>query len=435
MNSRKLALLAAALALPACEEDINDDSTAPAVTRRISLAADGSEGDRASSNPDLTPDGRYAVFDTAAALVAEDTNGKVDIYRKDLLTGAIVLVSVNDLGEPGDGDSTRPSISADGSRVAFQSFAVNLASGDTDQDASTSDIYVRDLAAGTTLHVSQAEGGGPAFATNGSSSPAISGDGLYVAFASDAEDLQSAAPILNPTTWIYRVEIDTGLAEMVTVTTLDEAAEAESDRPSISFDGAWVAFDSSESGLVDGDVNGTSDVFVRDMSLGSTERIGGNGPSSEARLSPDGRYLAFTSAAFDLVPGDVNGLPDVFLRDRQALSTTKVSASVVGGGAAGQSSLPVVSADGRYVAFLSEAPNLVPGDANNVRDHFLRDLATGATYRVSVRTGGAPGTDTSEARPALTADGRFVAFASRAPELVVGDSNGDIDVFLRGPNY
>lgn len=425
MSFRKLSLLAAALALPACEEDVNDDSTSPAVTLRVSTGVGGLEADRACQNPDLTPDGRYAVFETAAALVPGDLNGRIDIYRKDLATGAIVLVSVNDLGDPGDGDSTRPSISADGSRVAFQSLSTNLSATDADP---TSDVYVRDLTAGTTTHVSQAEGGGPSTPDDdGSFAPAISGDGLWVAFVSDAADLVSVPPNIVPENQIFRVELASGAAEMLTVTTLGDAAEAPSDRPSLSFDGSEAAFESFEDDLVAGDANGAADVFV--WSGGTLELLGGNGNSAEARISPDGRFVAFSSEASDLAPGDVNGVADVFVHDRQGPTTTRASLG------AGQSSSPAVSSDGRFVAFVSAAPNLVPGDTNGVSDHFLRDVAAGRTYRLSVRTGGAQASGESVGRPALSGDGRFALFASAAPDLVVGDANGGSDVFLRGPNY
>lgn len=449
MNSRRLLLALAAVALPACESDVNDDSTVPAVTRRVSVGAAGGEANRESENPDVTPDGRYVVFQSAAAnLVPGDTNGKIDIFRKDLLSGAIVLVSVNDLGEPGDGDSTNPSISADGTRVAFESVSLNLSPGGTDVD-DLPDIYVRDLGAATTVHVSQAEGGGPAFVTDGSFSPSISGDGRYVVFASDAEDIVSLPP--NPgDTQVYRYDLDLLEAVMVSVSSAGDAGAGLSSFPSVSFDGRHVAFESTANDLVAGDAAPT-DVFVRDLQAGTTERISvehpsdpdgladganANGGSQTPRITPDGRFVAFASAASDLVPGDANGQADVFLFDRQAPgSMTRVSVSIGGGGASKACSNPAVSADGRFVAFLSEASNLVAGDLNGVLDHFLRDVALGATYRVSVRTGGAESTASSKGRPALTADGRHVLFTSDGPDLVVGDANGLSDVFLRGPHY
>jgi Tol biopolymer transport system component len=448
MSFRYALLALAALALPACEEDINDDSATPAVTRRVSVDVAGTEANRESERPDVTPDGRYVVFESAAgSLVPGDTNGKIDIFRKDLVSGAIVLVSVNDLGQAGDGDSTNPSISADGTRVAFESRALNL-SGGTDVD-DLPDIYVRDLEAGTTVHVSQAEGGGPPLVGDGSFSPSISGDGRYVVFASDAEDIVSA-PFNPGDTQVYRYDLEAPEVIMVSLSTSGEAGAGTSSVPSVSFDGRYVAFESTAQDLVANDAAPT-DVFVRDMQAEATERISvehpsnpdsladgdnANGASQAPRITPDGRFVVFASDAPDLVEGDSNSQFDVFLFDRQVpTSMTKVSVSIGGGGGSRASSNPSVSPDGRFVAFLSEASNLVAGDLNDALDHFLRDVALGTTYRVSVRTGGAETSGSSTGRPALTADGRFVLFASQGPNLVVGDTNGLADIFIRGPHY
>lgn len=441
MSSRTPRLVLAALLLPACSSDVNDGDVNPAVTRRVSVAASGAEANRACRNPDVTPDGRYVVFESAAGnLVPGDVNGRIDVFRKDLRTGEILLVSVNTAGEQGDGDSTNPSISDDGSRVAFASQATNLAATD---GSSEEDVYVRKIPEGETVHVSQAAAGGPPFSIDAYASghPHLSTDGGFVAFASTGMDLDP--DVFNDgSVQIFLHDLSAGTTRLVSLSTSGSSGAGASDRPSVSAFGAFVAFHSEASDLVDDDGNLFNDVFVRDMSSGETERVseahaGGDpdGGSLKARVTPDGRHVVFESTASNLVPDDLNGQSDVFIVDRTAGTCERVSRSPSGGLASKASTEADVSPDGRFVVFLSEAPNLVPGDANGVQDVFWHDRASRTTYRVSVRTGGAEGSLGSEGRPASTSDGRFVVFASEAPELAVDDANGVDDIFLRGPLY
>jgi Tol biopolymer transport system component len=216
-------------------------------------------------------------------------------------------------------------------------------------------------------------------------------------------------------------------------------ANGSSGDPVISADGRYVAFWSEASNLVPGDTNQRGDVFVRDRLAGVTRRVSvtstgqqTSGTYSEVppAISATGRYIAFFSNASNLVPGDTNGAGDVFVRDRLAGLTRRVSV-----GAAGQandnSAEPAISADGRYVAFYSEASNLVPGDTNTTVDVFVRDRLSGVTRRISVSTAG-QGNGPSYG-PSLTPDGRSVAFESDASNLVPGDTNQRGDVFVWGP--
>jgi Tol biopolymer transport system component len=173
----------------------------------------------------------------------------------------------------------------------------------------------------------------------------------------------------------------------------------------------------------------------------TTERVSlgpggvqGNEQSSGPAISADGRFVAFQSAASNLVPGDTNGAQDIFVRDRQTGTTRRVSVGPGGvqTNAEASSGVPAISADGRFVAFESDATNLVPGDTNGAIDVFVRDRQTGTTRRISVGPGGVQGNSDSGG-PAISADGRFVAFVSNASNLVPGDSNARFDVFVRGP--
>jgi Tol biopolymer transport system component len=206
----------------------------------------------------------------------------------------------------------------------------------------------------------------------------------------------------------------------------------------MSDDGRWVVFLSVSTNLVPGDTNVKWDVFLRDRAASTTTRIsvssGGVQGNANSGLygiwmSADGRYAAFESAASNLVPGDTNGSRDAFIRDISQGTTQRISIGVGGLQGDGDSLYPSLSADGRYVAFASDATNLVPGDTNGHMDTFVRDRVAGTTQRVSVSTGGAQG-DTDSARPAISADGRIVAFEALASTLVPGDTNGHWDIFV-----
>jgi hypothetical protein len=194
-----------------------------------------------------------------------------------------------------------------------------------------------------------------------------------------------------------------------------------------------VAFYSEASNLVPDDTNGCLDVFVHDRQTGATERVSvdsdgnqGNRASRSPSISGDGRYVAVWSWASNLVPGDTNTSTDVFVHDRQTRATARVSVDSAGSQGNSDSYPPSVSADGRYVAFYSEASNLVPDDTNGYLDVFVHDRQTGATERLSVDSGGNQGNGESE-YPAISADGRYVAFDSGASNLVPGDTNYSCD--------
>jgi Tol biopolymer transport system component len=218
---------------------------------------------------------------------------------------------------------------------------------------------------------------------------------------------------------------------------LTGTATGPSTAAEISADGRFVAFQSTASNLVADDTNGVSDVFVRDLQTGTTERVSvdsggapGNGTSDAPSLSGDGALVAFTSQATNLVAGDTNNATDVFVHDWHTGATVRASVATDGTQADRAAYDPRLSADGRFVAFDTDATNLVPGDTNGASDVFLRDLQTGVTERASLTATGDQA-DGDSGTPSLSADGRFVAFQSYAGNLVSGDSNGNYDVFVR----
>ncbi|GAG36814.1 unnamed protein product, partial [marine sediment metagenome] len=215
-----------------------------------------------------------------------------------------------------------------------------------------------------------------------------------------------------------------GTNELVSVDSAGNQADGFSTLSAISTDGRFVAFVSAASNLASGDTNGQSDVFVHDRQTGATERVSVDSAGSQAdggsetpAISADGRFVVFVSAASNLVPGDTNGQSEVFVHDRQTGATEQVNVDSAGNQADGSSEAPAISGDGRFVAFVSAASNLVPGDTDGQTEIFVHDRRTGATERVSVDSAGNQGDDGSGA-PAISADGRFVAFASTGTNLV-----------------
>jgi Tol biopolymer transport system component len=331
------------------------------------------------------------------------------VFARSRVTGAAELVSATAEGGPANRDCRLPAISADGRFVAFQSGATNLAPGDTNN---AGDVFVRDRRTGITELVSVAGDGAPARAL--SLSPAISADGRFIAFESTADNL-----VPGQAGGIFVRDRQIGTTECVSVAADGGPANGWSLSPAISADGRFVAFDSEASNLVVGDTNGQPDVFVRDRQTGRTEIVsvsttgqpaGGESPV----LSADGRFVAFQSDATNLVPGYEGG---IFVRDRETGKMEIVSVTATGGAADDGCWAPVVSADGRFVAFASSADNLVPGDVYG--GLFVRDRTTGTTEWVAYGDS-----------PAISGDGRFVAFQSWADNLVVGDTNGKVDVFV-----
>ena len=252
-----------------------------------------------------------------------------------------------------------------------------------------------------------------------------------MAFSSDAGDLVAGDTAGSTDVFVH--DLATGTTSLASVP-LDGTSDGQSYNPALSGDGRFVGYTSTASDQVAGDTNAVADVFVHDLATGLTTQVSrapdGSQltlPSQVPALSADGRIVAFDSYDEALVPGDTNHSLDVFVHDTAAGTT--VRASRASGGAQGNnpSSQPMLSADGRFVMFTSLATNLVPGDTNGFYDVYRHEIATGATSRLS------PGTEVGNSFPAaLSADGRWVVFVSEAENLVPGDTNLRPDVFVRG---
>jgi Tol biopolymer transport system component len=276
------------------------DEHGAVATARVSVADDESQGNGGSGHPDVSDDGRYVAFDSwATNLVTNDSNAKGDVFVRDRVAGTTGRVSVGVFGQ-GNGDSTEPAMSSDGQTVGFQSFASNLAWWDTN---STSDVFVR--SGGTTVRASLTDAEGQ-YNVN-AADPSISADGSRVAF--------------EVGTGVFVRDISAGSTTQASLTDAEAQPNNQSSEPSISADGTRVAFRSLASNLVAGDGNGAWDVFVRNLSFGTTRRVsvssGGtesNAASGAPSISGDGLRVAFESQASNLVSGDLNGARDVFVR-------------------------------------------------------------------------------------------------------------------------
>src|SRR6266545_3841555 len=409
------------------------------LTTLVSVASDGTQADFPSANPSTSADGRFVAFDTSAAnLVPDDTNAFGDVFVRDRQAGETTRVSLASDGTQANEGSALPAISATGRFVAFVSGATNLVPGDTNPLV---DAFVHDRQTGQTTRVNVASDGtqaGGIGASYGSAKPSISADGRYVAFDTDASNLVPG----DTNTCASVPNIPPGACPDVFV-------NDQSFRPAISADGRYVAFASLASNLVSGDTNGVLDIFVHDRQTGETTRVSvasdgteGNRDSAFPSVSADGRYVAFVSDASNLVPGDTNGRraaylgEDIFVHDRQTGQTTRVSVAFNQRQARGPSLQPSISASGRFVAFTSAASNLVPGDTNRILDVFVRDRQTETTVRASVASDGTQATGDaglfdSSIDPSISADGRSVAFTSSTTNLVPGDANRVNDVFAR----
>jgi Tol biopolymer transport system component len=373
-------------------EDVFVKDLASGAITRVSTAADGTQANGFSNSPVFPSNGSKIAFESSASnLVAGDTNGLEDIFVKDLASGAITRVSTAADGTQGVFSSIFPAFSPDGSKIAFESNAYNLVAGDTN---GTPDIFVKDLASGAITRVSTAADGTQANGPSVSDThPVFSPDGSKIAFISDASNL--VAGDTNGQRDIFVKELASGA--ITRVNTAADGTQANGFTNSLVFspDGTKIAFMSLASSLVAGDTNVSDDIFVKDLASGAITRVSaaadgtqGNNNSVEPVFSPDGSKIAFESFASNLVPGDTNGLEDIFVKDLASGVITLVST-------AADSSLvndfPMAfSPDGSKIAFTSDGSNLVAGDTNNASDVFIATLTVPPSLAITTQQASLP---------------------------------------------
>jgi len=405
----------------------------------ISSATDGgfSNGGSLNYGSAVSEDGRLVVFEsTSTNLVKDDTNAKSDIFIRDVRKGTTERISLGFDGTESNGDSVRPSLSSDGHYVVFWSNATNLVSGDTNGKW---DVFLRDLRKGTTERISVTSAGAESTGDpDADIPPSISRNGKYVVWGSQAANLVTE----GSKTWnVYLRDREKVTTELVSKSESGAVGDGDSIQPTISDDGSTIAFRTAATNLVPGDTNKSWDIVVKSrvrktLQCATLDYRGAFGQASKdgptnypPSLSADGVYLAFDSSASDLVPGDTNGRRDVFVRDLKSGLVVRVSVGPGGSEANGASNYPSISADGRIVAFESLATNLVQGDQNRCADVFVCNVAVGTVFLVSTDANGAQG-----ARDSLTArisgDGQWIVYRSEASNLLPGDRNAQSDVFI-----
>jgi Tol biopolymer transport system component len=441
-------------------DDVFVRDTTSAATELVSqhhpaVASDTPNGPSTLSLSSLSSQGSFvAFFSEADNLLPNDANGYRDVFVRDLLADTTLLVSVDMWGAAaGNGMSTDPAISADGRYVVFTSTATNLVTGDTN---GASDVFVRDLLEGTTLLVSVNANG--VSGNRASYSPMISADGRAVLFHSQASDLAPGSfgsgienlfwrDLWSGTTYpLTAYGAGAGAVLAATMTTSGHFAVFGGQSTS------WYVWDSqtaanvytntSSSGSTligvwtsaDGNriaYSAGTGLYLVDRTMSSTSPLGLIRSLSHASpcFSADGRYLAYATTSAN-APADTNGLSDIYLYDCQTGSNTLVSQAFDAPTSTdGDSDSPAISPDGRFVAYRSAATNLVPGDTNGVPDVFLWDRVTGATMLVSLSRSMNSSADNRSLTPVFSGDGRTLMFESWASDLVSNDCNRGSDLF------
>jgi len=397
----------------------------------VSKTAAGVLGNNTSEDPIVSADGRWVAFRSDASnLVPGYTVQATNIYVKDRETGAIERVSLSTAGVEPNNSCFDPAISGNGRFVSFSSHATNLVAGDTNAQT---DIFLYDRDLDTLERVSVSTAGVEADA--GCQLSSVSEDGRYVCFQSDATNL--VAGDTNGTRDVFVRDRQAG--ETLRVSTDASGSQTfagtYSSNGKVAGIGPWVFFSSTASNLVAGDTNGVEDLFAKNLDTDAIERISvaadgtqGNGNSNRFSVSSDGLTIAFEFYGNNLVPGDTNGQPDIFLVDRMTGTLRRVSVKGDGSQSNQGSNDPVISADGSTVAFSSHASDLVPGDANGNRDIFVVYWRSGEIRRVSSVDDGGDGNGEANA-PDISGDGSLVVFTSAASNLLTEDQNGAEDVF------
>ena len=439
-------------------------NTMTLISRSLSPTTTGADGE--SINPVISNDGSRIAFVSAAKnLDALDSDNAKDIFLWDnagATANKIRLISVNSAGTNSgsksanpfaESGSLNPVISGDGKYVAFTSYSTDLmAAADANNKQ---DVFVRDVDASTNFLVSGNSAG--VFGNDVSSDPSISGDGKRISFASSASNLVTGDTNGKRDVFVHDLTGSTtsSISRSATAIGDNDSPADDPTNPSvyasaISADGKFVAFTSLASNLVDRDGNSAADVFIAQLptvvnpasSISLVSRQGSD-PSLTPKtgsedstltgnsVSADGRYVVYTSKAPELAPNDVNSAQDVFVRDNQTNTVTLISRTSAGSSGNGNSYSPVISRDGQFVVFVSDASNLVAGDTNGASDLFLweRSQPNTLTLISKINSGTTSGNQAS-LNPIISGNGQYVAFTSLATNLVSGDSNAKQDVFV-----
>lgn len=409
-----------------------------AAVTRLSENADGVPANDFCSNAVLSPDGRYAAFQTGASnLVGDDHNRVSDVFIRVLKTGRIVRASVAAHGEEAATSaflgSVSPAFTPDGKAIAFASDAANFVAG---APQGVTSIYFKDLYSGALRLVSTSTRG--AAANGDSARPVISRDGRVLAFASTATNLAAGPPQGEP--GLFVKDLKRGRAGRASLpvpsdTLRGEVTFAYPDPSVFSKDGRAILFSARLPGRPDEspDIH----VYLRDLYSGALTRISetgadepGDGPSRHAIFSPDGEWVAFDSLASNLVAGDGNGRQDGFVKNLASGEIRRVTTTATGGQIAGSSAIGAFSPDGGALLFSSNGDDVVPGVATGGKwNVYWKDLTSGDTVLLSRGVDGKPA-DGTTAVAAVSSDGRRVLLTSSASNLVAGKQSKFPQVYM-----
>ena len=384
-----------------------------------------------SSHPAISSDGTYISFKAGGTNQAAQTAGaKMLVFQYNLTNVTLTCISSNGFAPWLQNDDVcGPEMSPDGRFVAYVATNSGCVS-----------VQLWDAQAGTNVLVSAALDG--SYPTNSvSDAPAVCPDGRYIVFLSNATNLVTNAVVSG--FHIYHRDVQAGITTLVDADTNGVGSiNPIMTWPTLSADGRFVTFANADDGLVNASKDGPLDVFVRDVNGGTTELISSNNPGltpqtgdawsflAPGALSGDGRKLAFTSAADDLAPNDTNRTLDVFLCDTAAGTNALVSAGVDGNPAGGSSWSPALALGGQRVVFVSTATNLVAGPTNFFANIFLRDMVAGTNTLVCVTPDGTAAGNGDAMMPAVSQDGRYVVFVSRASNLATDASSAAANTYL-----
>jgi len=426
-------------------------SSTEMITVRVSVSTDNKQAlDADTENflarPDISDNGRFVVFESlASTLVADDTNVKNDVFLRDRELQTTVKISEGFNGEGTNGNSFAPRLTGDGRYIVFASDASNLAENDNNN---VRDIFVYDTTNKQTEMISIAENGD--YFDGMSMLPDISADGRYVVFQSLARNWGEDD---TNNTWDALLH-DRETKKTITTNVSSEGIESHSGGgiPSISADGLFVCFGSSASNLVSGDTNREYDIFLYDVLNKQTLRVNvasdgtqssgfidsdglkAKGDGRLCSLSGDGRYIAFQSQANNLVPNDLNENNDVFVHDRILQITERVSLTSTGEEGDGHSGISSISSNGRYIAFQSNSSNF---SDNSKQDHnqFIKDRELGTIKLATYATDGTTRVSSGfiYMQSTISGDGQHLVFRSGEGNLVQDDNNANWDTFVHGP--
>ena len=377
----------------------------------------------ASSNPSLNSDGTKIAFQSNSGIFGNDSANLQHIYLKNTSSNTFSRISVDSNGNNADSISFSPSISGDGKIITYYSYAKNLVSGDTNN---STDVFARDLNTNKTILVSSSATG--VYGNGESASPIVSRNGKFVAFDSKATNITTLST--NNKRQVYVKNLSTGEIDIVSINNAGLAGNQDSFLPSISNDGRYVAFASYASNLPSANAN-KYDIYIHDRQTNTTElvSVGANNHSGQATISGDGRYVAFLTLATTIVSGDTNSTADIIIYDRNNSTFQRVQKS--GSIPNGPSFAPKFSEDGRFLAFYSAASNLITNDTNAKVDLFVFDNALNSIERLNLNASGGQTSVNIGNVISISGNGQVAAFST--PESLVGaaDENNQNDVYIR----